>query len=79
VGAQAIIEIRRRERGGVVHLEKDARALPGAIADARQALLDEAAARAAAPEFSRELGERSHRSPEFVPFPCAACNLAELK
>src|SRR5262245_20851542 len=60
--APSIAASRRRERVGSVDLGNGALALRRAIADPRQALLDEAAARAAAPEIGRELGERSHRS-----------------
>src|SRR5262245_23537619 len=62
--AQAVAEIRRDERFGVVHLEKNAPTLPRAIADPPQALLHQAAARAAAGELRFELGKRSHENDE---------------
>jgi hypothetical protein len=58
--AQAIVEIRRRERIRAMNLEKNAFPLSAAISDPRQALLDEAAARAAAGKLRFELGKRSH-------------------
>jgi hypothetical protein len=61
-------------------LEKNARAFPAAIGDAGQALLDEAAARAAACEFGADLGKRLHGSDATsVPSPIVCRNLAELK
>ena len=75
---QAVVIVRRRERARGMDLEKDAAAFAGRIVDPRKALLDQAAACAAAGEFGLELGEWRHgyrgsRCDRIRPAPNAVC------